>query len=147
MAKRLVRGIIGVIVGFVAGMVFMMALHMASTVVYPPPENVDLMSQDPENVERMNAWFESLPTGAFLLAVASHGLGCMFGAIVAMLISGRHALWPSIVIGVLFTICGVANLFSIPHPSWFPYVDIPIYLILAVIAGNALKRRAPAPKP
>jgi hypothetical protein len=33
------------------------------------------------------------------------------------------------------------NLSSIPHPSWFPFVDVPIYLVLALVAGILLKRK------
>ena len=38
MAKRVLLGVIGVVLGIVAGMIFMMALHMASTLVYPLPD-------------------------------------------------------------------------------------------------------------
>ena len=140
MAKRVLFGVIGVVLGFVAGMIVMMSLHMASTLVYPLPEGVDFFSQEPENMARLNEWFGTLPTGAFLLATACHGLGCMAGAFVAMLVSGRRSLAPPLVVGVLFTACGIMNLSSVPHPSWFPFVDLPVYLILALVAGLFLKR-------
>jgi hypothetical protein len=41
----------------------------------------------------------------------------------------------------LFTVCGAVNLSSIPHPAWFPFVDLPIYLILALVVGLLLKRK------
>ncbi len=140
MAKQIVLGVIGVGAGIVFGMVVMMGLHMASTLVYAPPEGVDFMSQEPENVAKLQEWFGTLPTGAFLLAAACHGLGCMAGAVVATLITGRRSLTPAVIIGVFFTLCGVMNLSSVPHPAWFPFVDIPIYLILAVAAGRMLRR-------
>lgn len=55
MVKQLLLGVIGVVVGIVLGMVFMMGLHMASMLVYPPPEGVDFMSQEPENQARLKA--------------------------------------------------------------------------------------------
>ena len=90
---------------------------------------------------RLHEWFGTLPAAAFLLATACHGLGCMAGAVVAMLVSGRHSLVPALVIGVFFTACGAMNLSSIPHPAWFPFVDVPSYLILALVAGVLLKRK------
>ena len=99
------------------------------------------MSQEPENQERLKEWFGTLPAGAFLLAIASHGLGCMAGAFVAMFISGRRSLVPPLTVGVFFTICGIMNLSSIPHPSWFPFADLPVYLVLALVAGLLLKRK------
>ena len=140
MAKRSFISIVGIVIGIVGGMIFMMMLHMATTLVYPLPEGADFMSQDPENLERLNEWFSSLPTGAFVLAAVCHGLGCMFGAILAMFISGRTWLMPAIIVGLFFTVCGIMNLSSVPHPSWFPFVDVPIYLVLAIAAGLLLKK-------
>ena len=141
MAKQIIIGVLSVILGIVAGMVVMMSLHYASTLVYPLPEGVDFMSQEPENLERLHEWFGTLPATAFLLATACHGLGCMAGAIVAMFITGRSSLVTPIVVGVFFTMCGIMNLLSVPHPSWFPFVDVPVYLILAIVAGVALRRK------
>ena len=141
MAKHTLVSVVGIVAGIISGMIFMMALHMATTIAYPLPEGVDFMSQEPENLERLHEWFSSLPTGAFLLAAACHGLGCMFGAIVAMFISGRRSLLPAIIVGVFFTICGIMNLSSVPHPTWFPFVDLPTYLVLAVVAGKLLIRK------
>lgn len=140
MAKRILVNVAAVFVGIVVGMVFMIFLHMASTIVYPMPEDVDMMDQSPENLEKLHAWFATLPTGAFLLATLCHALGCMSAAIVAMLISGRRTIVPAMVVGVFFTIGGIMNLSSVPHPSWFPMVDLPVYLIFAGIAGLLLKR-------
>ncbi len=140
MAKRILLGVIGVVLGIVAGMIFMMALHMASTLVYPLPEGVDFMSQEPDNQARLKEWFGTLPAGAFVLAIVCHGLGCMAGALVAMLVSRRRSLVPPLTVGVFFTVGGIMNLSSIPHPSWFPFADLPVYLVLALAAGLLLKR-------
>lgn len=140
MGKQILFSVVGVVVGIVAGMVIMMSLHMASTFVYPLPEGVDFMSQDPENMARLNEWFGTLPTTAWLLASACHGFGCMSGAVVAMLISGRRSLLTPLIVGVVFTLCGIMNLSSLPHPAWFPFVDVPIYLVFALVAGFRLKR-------
>ena len=146
MGKRVLFGVLGVVLGIAAGMIFMMSLHWVSTFVYPLPEGVDFMSQEPENQARLNEWFGTLPTGAFLLATVCHGLGCMAGAFVAMLVSGRRSLIPPLVVGVFFTGCGIMNLSSVPHPAWFPFVDLPVYLVLAVVVGLPLKRKCdPAP--
>lgn len=141
MAKRILLGLIGVVLGIVFGMIFMMGLHMASTLVYPLPEGVSFSSQEPENQKRFMEWFGTLPTGAWLLAIVCHGLGCLAGALVAMLVSGRRSLVPALAVGVVFTICGIMNLSSLPHPGWFAFVDLPVYLVLAVATGLVLLRK------
>ncbi len=146
MGKPVLLGFLGVVVGTIVGMFIMMGLHMASTVVYPPPEGVDFMDQSPEGMKRLQEWFGTLPAGAFLLATFCHGLGCMSGAIIAAFISGRRTLVPVGIVGVIFTLGGIMNLSSIPHPSWFPFVDVPIYLIFAMTAGALLMRKDSSPE-
>ena len=90
---------------------------------------------------RLNEWFGTLPATAWLLATVCHGLGCMAGACIAMLISGRRSLVTPLIVGVVFTMCGIMNLSSLPNPSWFPFVDLPIYLVLAWVAGKLLVRK------
>jgi hypothetical protein len=141
MKKRILFDVLGVVLGMVAGMIFMISLHMATTLVYPLPDGVKFMDQDPENQARLNEWFGTLPAGAFLLAIACHGLGSMAGAFVAMFVSGRRSLVPALIVGVLFTASGIMNLSTLPHPAWFPFVDLPIYLVLALVAGLLLKRK------
>ncbi len=65
----------------------------------------------------------------------------MAGAVVATLVSGRRSLVPPVVVGAFFTLGGIMNLASIPHPAWFPYADLPVYLVLALVAGLLLKRK------
>lgn len=147
MTERICIGILCVILGIVVGMGAMMSLHYASMLIYPTPEGVDFMSQEPENVKRLQEWFATLPAAAFVLATLSHGLGCMAGAAVAMLVSGRRSLVTPVIIGIFFTVGGIMNLAAIPHPAWFPFVDVPIYLVLSVVAGLALKRKSEAETP
>ena len=70
----------------------------------------------------------------------------MSGAVVAMLISGRRSLVTPLIVGCVFTLCGIMNLSSLPHPSWFPFVDVPVYLVFAFVAGSMLKRKQDAEK-
>lgn len=71
----------------------------------------------------------------------------MAGAFVAMFLTDRPSLVPPVVVVGLFTIGGIMNLSSIPHPSWFPIVDLPVDLILATVAGLVLKRRGDQEQP
>jgi hypothetical protein len=64
----------------------------------------------------------------------------MAGAFVAMFVSGRRSLVPPLIVGAFFTLGGIMNL-SLPHPSWFAFVDLPLYLVLALAAGRLLKRK------
>ena len=134
-----------IVVGALVGMMVMMGLHMATTLVYPMPPGLDIMSADPAQQVAFKAWMGTLPAGAFVLTTLAHGIGCMCGAIVGTLIVGRRSVIPAVVIGLFFTVGGISNLGEVPHPAWFAFVDLPIYLALAVPAGFLLIRgRSPA---
>jgi hypothetical protein len=141
MRNRILLAILGVVVGTTSGMALMMGLHMASGLVYPMPKDIHPMSSDPANLAAMRAWLATLPAGAFLLATLAHGLGCMGGAAVATLIAGRRSMFPALIVGAIFTVSGIQNLAEIPHPAWFAWVDLPVYLVLAAVAGRLLVRR------
>lgn len=145
MAKKVVVWVVAVLVGTVVGMCVMMALHRASALVYPIPPGLDLMSQDPAQQALMKAWFATLPAGAFVMATAAHGLGCLSGAVLATLIVRRRSIVPAILVGAGFTVAGIMNLAEIPHPAWFAFVDLPIYLAPAALVARLLTRMNPPP--
>ena len=135
----ILRIIVGLVAGAVLGMVVMMGLHLASTLIYAPPEGVEFMSQDAENLKRMRKWFSTLPAGAFVMATLCHGLGCLTGAVSAMFIAGRHSLISPLIIAGFFTLGGIMNMQSMPHPVWFPLLDLPIYIVPVWCVAKALQ--------
>ena len=123
----MLKWILGVIVAYIVGSIIMMGIHFASQPLYPPPEGVEVWN--PKNREAVEAWMKTLPAGAFVLAMVAHWIGA--AAATAMAIVGRGSLKPALVMGVLFTAAGVYNVIAMPSPEWFPFVDIPGYLIVA----------------
>ncbi|MDF1700400.1 MAG: hypothetical protein P1V36_04505 [Planctomycetota bacterium] len=135
----MLKWILGVIVGYIVGSAVMMGVHIATQPMYPPPEGVDVW--DPDQRDKVEEWMETLPNGAFALALLAHMLGTAAGAATTMAIVGRERIKPAIVIGVLFTVAGIINIFSVPHPGWFPFADIPCYLIAAWLVGKLMLKK------
>lgn len=140
----MVRAIIGVIVGLLVGSAVNMGIVVFSWTLYPAPEGIDPWSSDPAMQEKAMAWIGTLPAGAFLWAWVAHWAGALAGAAVAILIHGRRSYVPGLIVGGLFTLGGIANLFMIPCPVWFPFLDLPSYLLVAWLAGKWLVRDRPA---
>ena len=115
-----------------------MACHYAAMPLYPPPEGLDVM--DPAQEAQVHAWMATLPGGAFVVAMLCHWIGTAAGAVIAMFLTGRKVLLPALIIGALFTLLGIMNVTSVPHPAWFPFVDIPGYLPAAALAGFLLRK-------
>ncbi len=139
MKNPVVRIVLGVILGFIAGSILMQLVHTLCQPLYPPPEGLD--PSDMDQWEETKAWMKTLPSGAYVVAMLAHWLGTVAGAALAMLIAGRRTLHPAVIIGILFTLAGIANLIMMPHPAWFPFVDLLGYLPLAWFIGKLLLKK------
>jgi|ERR1043166_3800233 hypothetical protein len=136
----MIRCIVAVICGIIAGGVFNIALIMLSWAIYRPPEGTDM-----SNPETMKAYIDALPLPGFLLVLAAHAGGALVGGFVAALIAGRSALVLGAIVGGLFLLGGVINLLSIPRPVWFAIVDVVLYVPCGIIGAKlAPCRTSPA---
>ena len=127
----LLKNIITVILGLVAGMVAMSAGHLLSNEIMPPPEGMDL-----SNMESFAANADKLTTVHWMLALLSHALGPLVsGFIAGKFLASHHTkiLWG---IGIVWTILGIMNLMMIPHPMWFKLMDVLIYLPMTFLGAK-----------
>lgn len=136
----MIRCVLAVLGGVVAGSAFNMAVVMLSWAIYPPPEGANM--SDPAT---MSAYVQSLPLPAFLLILVAHAGGALVGGLVAALIARRSPLVLGAIIGGFFLIGGIVNAVSIPAPLWFVVVDLAAYVPCGMVGA---KLAAPAsPKP
>jgi hypothetical protein len=139
----MIRLILAVICGLLAGGVFNMAVIVLSWVIFRPPEGADM-----NNSETMKAYIDSLPLPAHLLILVAHDGSALVGGFVAALIAGRSALVLGAIVGGVFLFGGVVNLFSIPHPVWFAVVDVLLYVPCGILGARlAPSRTSPAAGP
>lgn len=127
------------IAGLMAGMIVNMALVMLNaTVLYPMPEGADM--NDPE---AMNAYVATLPVAALLVVMAAH-LGQSFvGGWVAARLAGSRPMLLAMIVGALSMAGGILNMMTIEGPAWF-YVELPLYWVVAYLAGRIEVRRRAA---
>src|SRR5688572_25655042 len=83
----MVRWIVAVICGSIAGGVFNIATIMLSWTIYRPPEGTNL--SDPAT---MNTYIQSLPLPAFLMILVANAGGALVGGLVAAVIARRSPL-------------------------------------------------------
>ena len=139
MGKGLLRLILAVIAGFIVGSLVMKGIHALCQPMYPPPEGLD--PSDMDQWEETKAWMKTLPDGAFVLAILAHWGGTVTGAALTMFITGRRALRPAVIVGIVFTLAGIAVSLMMPGPAWFPFVDLLGYLPLAWFVGKLLLKK------
>jgi hypothetical protein len=131
--------ILAVVAGFVTGSIVNMALVLVSGKVIPPPEGADVTT-----AEGLKASIHLFEPKHFLFPFLAHSLGTFVGALVATLLTPGRTSGPAWVVGCLFLIGGIANVFMLPGtPMWFNALDIVLaYLPMAWLAHRVVSRRA-----
>lgn len=131
----MVRNIIAVIAGIIAGGIVNMGIVLIgqSVVTFPP-------GSDMSTPEGVTAALPLLETRHFMVPFVAHALGTLAGALVAALISLGSKLTVALIIGGFFLLGGIAASFMIPAPVWFIALDlivayIPMAWIGAKLAG------------
>lgn len=127
MDQPLVKTILAVIAGVIAGGAIVFVTEVVGHSLYPPPADINLA--DPEDVKRLMA---NLPAGAFLMVLVGWFLGSFAGAFIAYSISRKAiAAWTVAAIFILFT---AMNFMMIPHPAWMIAAGLLIPLASAWLA-------------
>lgn len=130
--KPIVKNILAVIVGLVAGSAVNMGIIMISGSVILPPEGVDNTT-----VEGLKAGMLLFQPKHFLFPFLAHALGTFVGALLTALIAANRKMLFAFVIGIFFLAGGVANVLMLPSPLWFTIVDlVGAYLPMAFLAAK-----------
>lgn len=136
------RNILAVVVGWIAGMAFNMAIVMINIVLYPMPEGVDF-----SDTPGMVAFLKTLPILGWLVVLVAHVGQAFFGGLVASRISRTSPMTVSIIVGVITMVGGILNALTLEIPAWM-WIEIPLYLIAAYAAASfTIRRRAAADGP
>jgi hypothetical protein len=127
---NILRNILAVLLGLVAGSAVNMAIVVAGPALIPPPAGVDVT-----NAESLAQSIHLFGPQHFVMPFLAHALGTLVGALVAYLVAASHKARFAWAIGVLFLAGGVAASFMIPAPAWFMAADLLLaYLPMAWLA-------------
>jgi hypothetical protein len=134
------RLFLAVVIGFIVGSIVNMALVMVSGKLIPPPAGADVTT-----LEGLKASLHLFEPKHFVIPFLAHALGTLVGALVAALLSPNRATAPAYVVGVVFLLGGIANIFMIGSPVWFNAIDVVFaYLPMAWLGLKAAHRLRPA---
>ncbi len=129
--KPIVRNILAIIVGLVAGSAVNMGIIMISGSIIPPPEGADNTT-----MEGLKASMHLFQPKHFLFPFLAHSLGTFVGTLLTALIATNRKMLFAMVIGVFFLAGGIINIIMLPSPIWFTIVDLVLaYIPMAYFAG------------
>lgn len=135
----MLRNILAVIVGLAVGMAVNMALVMFNGyVLFPMPAGTDM-----SNPEQMNAYLSTLPAAAFVVVLLAHLGQSLVGGWTAARIGASKPMALAMIIGVISLVGGIMNMAQLELPAWM-YIELPLYLVVAWLAGRMEHRRRAA---
>ncbi len=132
--KPALRNVGAVVVGVLAGSALNFALIQANTLFFPLPEGVTYSDQ-----EAFAAYVAGLPDAAFVLPLIAHLAQAFVGGLIAARLGTRPVV-AALAVGVLSLLGGIANALMIEPPAWM-WLEMPLYLVLAWVAGDLERRR------
>lgn len=128
----ILKNILAVISGLIIGSIVNMGIIMISGSVIPPPEGADITSMD-----GLKSSMHLFEPKHFLFPFLAHAIGTLIGGLFAALIAATHAMRMALIVGVIFLIAGIANVFMLPAPLWFEMTDLVLaYIPMGYLGGK-----------
>lgn len=125
----IIRNILAVLAGLIAGSIINMSLIMLSGSIIAIPDGVDNST-----TEGLKASMHLFEPRHYIMPFLAHALGTLVGATVASAIAIKNKLPVALIIGAFFLVGGVMMVFQLPSPMWFNALDLIIaYLPMAYL--------------
>ena len=124
----MVRNVIGFITGLVVGFIVVAGIQMINYGMFPLPDGLETSDK-----EGMLKHIQTLPPLAYIIVYVAHILGSLLAAVVAVKIADNSKFRISMALGLFFTVVGLVNIATIPHPLWFSILDTFGYLPAAYL--------------
>jgi hypothetical protein len=135
----MLRRLLAVIAGLLAGMLVILAAESLSGLLHPLPPPAAAGDE-----RALQAYVARLPSTAFVLVLCGHALGSIAAGAVATLVARRAVIWPALSAGFGLFLAGAVNVIALPHPTWFVGLDLACYLPLAWLGARLVASSQPA---
>jgi len=131
----ILKNILALVAGVILGNIVNMGIIMISGYIIAPPAGADLTT-----MEGLNASMHLMQPKHFLMPFLAHALGTFTGAMLTAYLAANRKMMFALVIGLVFLVGGITNIFMLPSPVWFTVADLAgAYIPMAYIAGKLAK--------
>jgi hypothetical protein len=131
----MIRSILAVIAGVIVGGLTVGLIELPGMFLHPLPKDFDF-----KNSAAMNAHFVNAPVALKVLVLAAWAIGPFVAAFVACWIARRTYVTHALVVGIIFMLLDLANLFQFAHPWWMWLGGIVAPPITAWLGGRTARR-------
>lgn len=136
MMNPILKNIIAIVAGIIAGMIVNGGIVVLSGSFIAPPEGVN-----PNDIESMKAAIDSYKAKHFIFPFLAHALGTLIGAYIAAKIAATHKKTFALIIGGFFLIGGTIMAFMLPV-IWFIIIDLSLaYIPMGWLGWKLNKKR------
>ena len=131
----ILRSVLALFAGAVAASALIGLVEALGQRIYPLPAGVD-----PSNAESLRAAAANVPTGALLIVLLGWALGSAAGGWLAARIASRSPRLHGLALGLPLTAAGISNMLAIPHPPWFLFLGLLVFMPSALGGAGAASR-------
>lgn len=128
------KQLLATIVGFVVAAGTILLFEFFGEMFYPIPEFINT-----NDLDALKAFIDKIPIGNLIFVAAAHFLGITAGMLITTYVT-KSSLIPGYIVGIAMLIATIINLFIIPHPVWFYFLDVAA-AVLGFILGHFLSRK------
>jgi hypothetical protein len=130
------KNIVALLAGLVAGGLVNMALVTVGPMLIPPPAGVDMTDMD-----SLAQSMHLMGPQHFVFPLLAHALGTVVGATLTFALAARNSRFLAFGIGVFFLLGGISAARMIPAPTWFVVVDLAMAYLPMAWLGTLLGKR------
>lgn len=123
----MVRKILAVVLGVLAGMIFISLVQMLGHYLYPEPKGLDT-----NDMNQLEEYVKNAPFMALFFVILSYAAGAVISGFTSTVVAKDQKSKYAIICGILFLIQSIFMMASLPTDLWFWVLGILVWLLVFV---------------
>lgn len=137
MKNPLINNTLIILASIFIGSIINMSIVLLGPNIIPPPDGADVTT-----MKGLKESMHLFQPKHFLFPFLAHALGTFNGALIAAKFSKFNNTRNALIVGAIFLIGGVTDVFSLPTPIWFALTDLIIaYIPMAYLATKLVIKK------
>jgi hypothetical protein len=122
-----------IVAGFIVASIVMVFCEWINSFFFPVPKDIDW-----SDAKAVRALTSALPWNAYILVIAGYIIGSFKGGYVTTYLAGDKEYSTALVLGLILTLAGYANVLMLGHMVLFSVVALPQFLIFTYLGHRYL---------